>query len=187
MTRYSPSRSYLTAGIVALVLSAGSGWFALEWTSAAIAAALFFASATLFLYLAWRPPIAVGPDSLVIGKRTIPWAGIRRVDRTGWISPLVVHLTLADQSRVSLVYPGDLDSANSLLRHLRRSAASALIDGVPHAQFWGDTSPADQLRPGEPPPRYRVLREQDEEEVERLYQKLKTVGHLDSSNSNDEN
>ena len=37
-----------------------------------------------------------------------------------------------------------------------------------------------------PPPRYRVLRPEDEAEVERLYQRLKTVGNLDQKNSTDE-
>ena len=37
------------------------------------------------------------------------------------------------------------------------------------------------------PPRYRLLRPEDEAEVERLYQRLKTVGNLDQKNSADEN
>ena len=37
-----------------------------------------------------------------------------------------------------------------------------------------------------PVPRYRVLRPEDEAEVERLYQRLKTVGNLDQKNSTDE-
>ena len=35
-------------------------------------------------------------------------------------------------------------------------------------------------------PRFRVLRPEDEEEVERLYFLLKTVGHIDPRNSGDE-
>ena len=35
-------------------------------------------------------------------------------------------------------------------------------------------------------PRYRILRPEDEAEVERLYQRLKTVGNLDQKNSTDE-
>ena len=38
----------------------------------------------------------------------------------------------------------------------------------------------------QPAPRYRVLRPEDEAEVERLYQRLKTVGNLDQKNSTDE-
>ena len=187
MTRYSPSRSYLTAGLMALALAAFSGWTALEWASAAtIPAVLFLLSAGLLLFLATRPPIEIREDKLVIGAHSVAWENIRRVDRTGWLSPLLVHLTLADDRRILLIYPGDLDSANSLLRHLRRSARYALIDGIPHDQFWGDETvePAQAARL--PSPKYRVLRKDDEAEVERLYQRLKTVGHLDSSNSSDE-
>ena len=63
---------------------------------------------------------------------------IRRLDRTGWISPLMVRITLFDDSRLLLVYPGDLDSCNSLLRHLRRLSRDALIDGIPYRQYWGE-------------------------------------------------
>ena len=36
-----------------------------------------------------------------------------------------------------------------------------------------------------PPPRYRILRPEDEAEVERLYQRLKTVGNLDQKNTDE--
>ena len=110
------------------------------------------------------------------------------MDRTGWLSPLVVWLTLADERRIRLVYPGDLDSANSLLRHLRRNAREALIDGVTYRQFWGELlPPSPDTESGSPSqPRYRILCPEDEAEVERLYQRLKTVGHLDPRNSADE-
>ncbi len=75
---------------------------------------------------------------LTIGKRIIPWMDIRRLDRTGWISPLIVRLTLFDDSRFLLVYPGDPDSCHSLLRHLRRLSRDALIDGIPYRQYWGE-------------------------------------------------
>ena len=186
MTRYSPSRNYLSAGIIATVLAAFSGWYALGWAPAAIPAVLFLVSAALLVFLALRPAIEIHEEHLSIGRRGISWSEIRRVDRTGWISPLVVHLTLGDDSRLLLIYPGDLDSANSLLRHLRRSATNALIDGIPYGQFWGEALPAAEERARLPSPRYRLLREKDEAEVERLYQRLKTVGHLDSTNSTDE-
>ena len=63
---------------------------------------------------------------------------IRRIDRTGWLSPLIVRLTLYDDSRLTLIYPGDLESCKSLLRTLRRMAHDALIDGIPYRQYWGE-------------------------------------------------
>ncbi|HXG34847.1 MAG TPA: hypothetical protein VNJ11_15890 [Bryobacteraceae bacterium] len=186
MTRYLPSRRYFWAGLATWVLAALSGWVAMDWAPAAAAFVFFLLSSAVLVLLALRPPIEIHDTHLLVGSRAIPWSDIRRVDRTGWLSPLIVHLTLFDDSRVTLVYPGDLDSAHSLLRQLRRHAREALIDGVPHRQFWGEalSAPADRRRL--PSPRYRLLRPEDEEEVERLYQRLRAVRRLDADELDDE-
>ncbi len=186
MTRYAPSKHYLHGGLAALFLAAFSAWCGLSWPPALIPAVLFLASGGVLGLLALRPPIEVHESHLVIGNRAIPWLEIRRLDRTGWMSPLIVHLTLFDDSRISLIYPGDLDSANSLLRHLRRAARAALIDGIPYRQFWGEGMARGGGRRAVPEPRGRVLRPEDEAEVERLFQRLKAVGHLDQKNPTDE-
>lgn len=187
MTRYVPSRHYLEAGVVALALGAFSAWYGfVRWAPAYVAAVLFLATAGALLYLAFRPPIEICETHIAIGRRHIPWAEIRRLDRTGWLSPLIVHITLFDNRHVLLVYPGDPDSANSLLRHLRRSAREALIDGIPYRQFWGEPVRGSSEARTLPAPQYRLLRPEDEAEVERLYQRLKTVRHLDPDNSTDE-
>src|SRR5690349_12215213 len=126
-------------------------------------AAVFFALPALALFiLALRPAIEIGERCLRIGRREIPWLSIRRVDQTGWNVPLVVRLRLQDQSRVLVLYPADFDSAAILLRYLRRYARGALLDGVPDRQFWGEPSSPER----EPlPPRYKLLRKEDEEEV----------------------
>ncbi len=186
MTRYSPSRRYLHGGLAVLAFALFSGWCGLNWAPAFVPAVLFLAGGALLLWLAFHPAVEIREKHLVIGRRLIPWADIRRVDRTGWISPLVVHLTLADRRRLTLVYPGDQDSANSLLRHLRRGAREALLDGIPYRQFWGGVLAGPVERPQPRLPRGRVLRPEDEAEVERLYQRLKTVGRLDPKNSGDE-
>ncbi len=186
MTRYTPSRHYLQAGLAALAFALFSGWCGLTWNPAFIPAVLFLASAALLLFLAFQPPVEIHEKHLVIGRRVIPWSDIRRLDRTGWISPLVVHITLHDKSRIVLIHPSDQDSANSLLRHLRRCSREALIDGIPYRQFWGEGLAPSVERAQLPSPRYRLLRPEDEAEVERLYQRLKTVGHLDPKNSADE-
>jgi hypothetical protein len=133
----------------------------------------------VLLYLAMRPVIEIRETELLIGKSRIGWNEVQRLDRTGWISPLLVNMTLTEDRKVLVVYPGDLDSAHSLLRHLRRFSKEALIDGIPYRQFWGEALPAAADRRQLTSPRYRMLREEDEAEVERLFQKLKTVGHLD--------
>ena len=186
MTRYLPARHYLSFAIVAVALAGFAGWLGLDWPPAFIPAVLFFLSSVLLFLMAFRPAIEIHEDYLAVGKRIVAWMDIRRLDRTGWISPLIVRVTLFDDSRMTLIYPGDLDSCNSLLRHLRRLSRDALIDGIPYRQYWGEVllsgNDAKQLAG----PRYRILRPEDEAEVERLYQRLKTVGNLDQKNSTDE-
>lgn len=187
MTRYSPARHYLWFGIAAVVLAGFSGWLGLGWSPAFIPAGLFVLTAAALFAMAFRPAIEIQEGYLSVGKRHIPWMDIRRLDRTGWISPLILRITLYDDTRMILVYPGDLDSCNSLLRHLRRFSTDALIDGIPYRQYWGELlSPGAERKQVTPPPRYHVLRPEDEAEVERLYQRLKTVGNLDQKNSTDE-
>lgn len=186
MTRYVPARHYLSFGITALALAAFSGWLGFQWAFAFIAAVLFVISSALLLIMAFRPAIEIHEDHLAIGKRRVLWMDIRRLDRTGWISPLIVKMTLFDDSRLLLIYPGDLECCNSLLRNLRRLSRDALIDGVPYRQYWGEALNPGPDRRQLPSPRYRLLRPEDEVEVEKLYQRLKTVGHLDQKNTSDE-
>jgi len=186
MTRYVPSRHYLHAGFAALgggVLSAALGvTFPLAWVSAG----LFAASAAALGWLALHPHVEVHDTHLAVGRRLISWADIRRLDGTGWLSPLVVRITLFDDRTVMVIYPGDPDSGSRLLRQMRRLARHAFIDGVPYRRFWGEPATAGPQRKPPASPPQRVLRPEDEEEVVRLYQKLKAVGHLDSRSSPDD-
>src|SRR2546428_697923 len=171
MMRYLPPRHYLSFGVVAFVLAAFSGWLGLGWGSGFLPCILFLVSGALLIYMAYRPAIEIHPHHLSVGARTIHWLDVRRVDRTGWASLLIVRLTLFDDSRVLLVYPGNLDSCQALLRHLRRASRDALIDSVPYRQYWGEmlsSSPDAKVAP-----RYRLLRSEDEAGVQRLYQALK--------------
>lgn len=193
MTRYLPARYYLWSAITAAVLAVATAWFG--WTHplriggmalALLPSALFVLTAAALFVVAFRPAIEVREGYMTIGRRIVPWMDIRRVDPAGWLSPLIVRLTLFDDSRLTLVYPGDLDSCNDLLRHVRRLSRDALIDGVPYRQYWGEVAAQSPERKAIMGPRYRVLRPEDEAEVERLYQRLKTVGNLDQKNSSDE-
>jgi hypothetical protein len=186
MTRYTPARHYLSFGIAALALAAFSAWLGLRSAFAFVPAVLFLISSTLLLVMAVRPAIEIYEEYLAIGNRHVLWMDVRRLDRTGWISPLIVRITLFDDSRVLLIYPGDLDSCNNLLRNLRKLSRDALIDGVPYRQYWGEALNPGPDRRQLAAPRYRLLRPEDEAEVEKLYQRLKTVGHLDQKNITDE-
>jgi hypothetical protein len=185
MTRYVPARHYLSFGLVAIALAAFFAWLGTEWPPAFIPALLFLLGSILLFAMYFRPSIEIHDGYLSSGKKVVPWMDIRRLDRTGWISPLVVRLTLFDDSRLTLIYPGDLDSCNGLLRYLRRFSRDALIDGIPYRQYWGEVLASGGERKQAPPPRYRILRPEDEAEVERLYQRLKTVGNLDQKNTDE--
>jgi hypothetical protein len=163
----------LVAGSIALR-------FSQVWIGAGICVLLgIFAAA-----LALRPMIEVHETHLMVGRQGIGWQEIQRVDRTHWTTPLVVHLTLVGERGLWLVHAGGPESASSLLRHLRRYATQAKLDGIPYPQYWGEPKPAksEQKRPVAPQalPRYPLLQPEDEAEIERMFQRLKSVGHLDS-------
>jgi hypothetical protein len=134
--------------------------------------------------LVCRPAVEIYDTHVRAGRLEIPWDQVRRLDQTGWSVPLAVYLTLADESRVFLLHPGDAESCAALLRYLRRGCREALLDGVPYRQFWGEL-PKPPERKQLPPPRYPLLRPEDEEEVERMFQRLKTVGHFDQRGSDE--
>jgi hypothetical protein len=142
----------------------------------------FLAAAFGMLALTLRPAIEVHSAYLAVGRHIIFWNEIRRVDRTRWNAPLLVRLTLAGDRRVYVLHPGDEASSISLLRHLFRNSRQALLDGAPHGSFWGESAAPTP----EPAPRGRLLLPEDEAEVERLFQRLKSVGRLDQRGSNDE-
>ncbi len=160
-----------------------ASWSPASWSPAWIAAAFFALPAVILLVVAFRPSIEIHETHLRIGRRDIPWSQIARLDQTGWNVPLAVYLTIKDEGRLLVIYPGDLDSSASLLRYLRRYSREALLDGIPYRQFWGE--PAANERRQLPLPRYPLLRPEDEEEVERMFQRLKTVGHLERRNPDD--
>ena len=74
--------------------------------------------------------------------------------------------------KLQIITPGEHTDADTV-----RNASRAT---------WGELLAAGGERKQTSPPRYRILRPEDEAEVERLYQRLKTVGNLDQKNSTDE-
>jgi hypothetical protein len=100
------------------------------------------------------------------------------LDRSSNI-PLMVRLTLSDKTHILVIYPGDQNSASGLLQNLRRYSREALIDGVPYRQFWGEATPAAPPKKQLPAPRTPLLLPDDEAEVERMFQQLKSMGRLE--------
>jgi hypothetical protein len=213
VARYRPSRRYLLLLLFAALGAVLSVWSGLQWPVVWIAAVGFAISGAAVLALVLRPSIEIHESHLQVGRRSIPWRAIRRLDRTGWNAPLVMRLTILRAMRetprqtlrkgartvagtgvfeenLTLIYPGDLDSSTSLLRHLRRYSKEALLDGVPYAQYWGEPSTqaaqavhAPQAiqtpQPPSTPVRYPLLRPEDEDEVEQMFQRLKAAGRIE--------
>ncbi len=190
IARYRPSRRYVVFTLLALIAAAPSAWVSSQWgMSWLIASILMGLTAGFTLLLAVRPTIEIHDTHVRIGKRIIFWSEIQRLDRISvmnrepWISPLLLRLTLIGRpglpvSELLIFHPGDMDSCVSLLRHIYRYSRAALLDGVAYNQFWGEQPPvAEPLAL----PRPRLLLAEDEEEVERLFQKLKVAGRLDGS------
>ena len=130
MIRFLPARHYLSFGIIGLFLAVFSGWLGLSWTPAFLPCGLFLVTSILLILLAYWPGIEVHPQHLVLGSRVIHWVDIRRVDRTRFLSPLIVRVTLFDDSQALLIYPGDPEACRNLLRHVRRSSRDALFRTV---------------------------------------------------------
>jgi len=182
ITCYRVPGHYLWAGLAAVGLTGFSTWLALAWPLCWIASGLFSLSAIVVLYFASCPPIEIYDSHLKVGRTAIPWKQIRRLDRSANL-PLMIRLTLSDKSKILVVYPGDPNSTSGLLRSLRRHAREALIDGVPYRQFWGEAASAAAAKKQLTAPRYPLMLPEDEAEVERLFQRLKSVGHLDTKTS----
>ena len=189
LARFTPSRVYISLSLFAVCGAVFSAWNALRWTPSWIAAGLFAISALLMIAVTLRPVVEIHETHLTIGRMQIPWREIRRIDQTGWNTPLAVMLTLRSKQRIMLLYPGDLDSSSSLLRHLRRFSREALLDGIPYREYWGEhitaEAASDKDAEAAAPARYPLMNAEDEEEVERLFQRLKSVGHLESKKSDE--
>jgi len=185
LARYTPSRRFLSLTLFAFAGTLFSAWIGLSWWPSWIAAGMFFVSTVGLAIVTIRPVIEIHETHLKIGQRLIPWTEVRAVDQTRWSSPLAIYLTLSGEQRHLILYSGDLDASNSLRRHLQRFSRRAMLDGVPYREFWGEPVVAETKAPDAAPARYPVLRPEDEEEVERMFQRLKSAGRIDARSSDE--
>jgi len=190
---FLPSRQYARFGWAALAGSVVCVLCGFGAPLAFIPALLCLTTAAAIFWLAARPPIRLGDTQFNVGERSIAWREVRQINRSrfnnaGFISPLILHLKLTNSRYKILVYPGDADRVERLLKMLRKNSHLATFDGVPYRDYWmwNDPTGEEDQRPALPPastPPVHLFSREDEEEIERLYQKLKTVGHLDSRSS----
>ena len=122
MTRYLPTKQYQYAGVGALVLALFCAGFAFQFPLSWVPTGLLLATGVVMLVLGCLPAIEIHKTHLAIGDKIIAWEEIKQVDRTGFVSPLLLYLTLSNGSRILLVYPGGMESSNQLLLELARDS-----------------------------------------------------------------
>jgi len=178
---YVPSRIYARAGWFGLAGSVICILCGLRAPFAYIPGCLCGITAALLFWLAARPRVVVSENQFTVGDRAISWREVREANSSRFVSPLILRIKLTNSRRKLLIYPGEPERIGKLLYQLRKSSTLATFDGVSYKDYWtwssmgmlkGAHAPVDQP--------VRMISQDDEEEIERLYRQLKSVGHLDS-------
>ncbi len=178
---FVPSRLYSRVGWAALAGSVVCVLCGFRAPLAFVPGVLCAGTAAALFWLAARPAIRIGETQFNIGERAIAWREIREINTSRFLSPLVLHLQLTNARRRILIYPGEPERIEKLLLQLRKNSQLATFDGVAYRDYWtwlsmngsrSETPVLDQP--------VRMLSSEEEDEIERLYQKLKTVGRLDT-------
>jgi hypothetical protein len=178
---FVPSRVYMRAGWATLGGSLLCVLGAFREPVALIPGLAFAAIAAALFWLASRPPIRIGETQFNIGERAIAWREVREINRSRFVSPLVLRLRLTNSRQKVLIYPGEPERVQRLLTELRRNSQLATFDGVTYRDYWTwcTLNSPEGHNPLLAQP-VRMFSAEDEAEVERLYQKLKAVGRLDA-------
>lgn len=181
---FQPSRLYARVGWAALAGSAISVLCGFRAPLAFIPGFLCAATAAALFWLAARPSIRIAGTQFNIGERAIAWREVREINSSRFLSPLILRIKLTNSRRKTLVFPGEPERIAKLMFQLRKNSQFATFDGVAYRDYWtwssltgltGEGAVIDQP--------VRMLNPDDEEEIERMYQKLKAVGRLDSRNT----
>ncbi len=186
ITRYRVPGHYFWAGLTALALTGFSFWFALQWPLCWIATGLFLASAAAVLYLASRPAVEIyeshredRPSRHSLAA--YPAAGSQRESSADGAA----HAGRQD------AHPGGLSRRSEFFE---RPAAQFAPPCARSFDRWravpavlGRIATVSAVAKKQlAPPRYPLLLPDDEAEVERMFQRLKSVGHLDQKTSSED-
>jgi len=191
---YQPSRLYSWTAWAALAGSVVCVLCGLRAPLAFIPAFLCATTAAALFWLAARPWIRVSEAQFNIGERAIAWREVRaintsrfnttRFNTSRFVSPLILNLKLTNSRHKVLIFPGDPERVIRLTHQLRKKCYLSTFDGVAYRDYWTWSNLAGTRRdtPAREQP-VRMLSLEDEDEIERMYQKLKAVGRLDSRGS----
>ncbi|MFL6415378.1 MAG: hypothetical protein ACJ74Y_06880 [Bryobacteraceae bacterium] len=178
---YQPSPAYSRLGWASLAGSAVCVICGLRAPLAFIPGALCALTSVALFWLAHRPPIRIGTTQFNIGERAIAWQEVREINNSRFLSPLILKLKLTNSRRKALIFPGEPERIAKLLDSLRRHSALATFNGIAYRDYWTWNEvkelSGDASRDETP---VRMVSAQDEEEIERMFQKLRNCRDLDS-------
>jgi hypothetical protein len=177
---YQPSRIYVRTGWASLACSIVCGLAGLHYPLAFIPSCVCVLAAAGLFWLGSQPPIRILPTQFNIGERAIAWREVREIN-TGLVCPLVIHIKLTNARQKIVVFPARSERIVRLMYQLRRHSYLATFDGVAYRDFWTWSTLSDTIRnrPALEQP-VRMISTDEEDEIERMFQKLKAVGHLDA-------
>lgn len=178
---YLPSRLYPRIGWAALAGALICALCGLRAPLAFIPGLLCALTSGALFWLWKRPPIRLGDTQFNIGERAIAWREVREINNSRFVSPLILNIKLTNSRHKLMIYPGEPERIEKLMWQLRKNSYMATFDGVSHRDYWAWAAVA-QARGESPPPEQpvRMVSSDEEDEIERMYQKLKTVGRLDT-------
>ncbi len=181
---FQPSRLYARVGWVAVAGSAACVLCGLRAPLAFIPAFLCALTAGGLCWLSTRPVIRIGETQFNIGERAIAWREVREINSSRFVSPLILKLKLTNSRHKLLIFPGDPERIARLMYQLRKNSHLAKFDGIAYRDYWTWTTLTGVNGEGQTTEQpVRMLSSEDEDEIERLYQKLKSVGRLDPRGS----
>lgn len=178
---YLASRFYARIGWGGLACAVACLLFGLRSPYAIIPGILCGLTSVFLFWLATRPRIVISDSQFTIGERAVAWREVLEINTGRFVSPLVLTLILTNNRRKRLIYPGEPEHIARLLYSLRKYSTLATFDGVSYRDYWSWSGLSEATGITMPTgPQARMVSQDDEEEIERLLQKLKSVGHLDS-------
>ena len=177
---YQPARSYARVGWAALAGSLVCISCGFKAPLAFVPGLLCFLTAAALAWLATRPAIRLSASQFNIGQRAVAWREVREIN-SRFASPLVLEIKLTNSRRKMVFFPGEPERIVRLMYQLRRNSYLASFDGVAYRDYWlwSSVTSSDREENGMDTP-VRMLSSDDEQEVERMFQKLKSVGRFDS-------
>lgn len=177
---FVPSRLYARVGWLALAGSILSVLCGLREHWAFIPGALCAATAIGLFWLSLRPAIRIGHTQFNVGERAIAWREVREINASKLVSPLVLKLKLTNARTKTLIFPGEPERIAKLMFQLRRHSTLASFDGVAYRDYWTWNNVKEQTGDSRDTGPVRMLSRDDEEEIERMFRRLKQAGRLDS-------